>query len=82
MRRRTWEAKTTAVIVLEGLKGRSVTELCTEYQIGQSLYDPWRDQFLANAAQVFEDPQRTRKEARLAQENTRRQPLVGELIFE
>jgi transposase-like protein len=70
------------VIDLEGLKGRSVAEICTEHQISQSLYDPWRDQFLANAAQVFEALQRTRNEAPLAQGNTRLKPLVGELTFE
>lgn len=82
MRRRKWDAKAKALIVLEGLKGRSVAEICTEHQMSQSLYDQWRDQFLAHAAQVFEDPQRTRKEARLAQENPRLKPLVGELTFE
>jgi putative transposase len=82
MRRRTWDAKTKALIVLEGLKGRSVAEICTEHQSSQSLYEQWRDQFLAHAAQVVDDPQRTRKEVRLAQENTRLKPLVGELTFE
>ena len=82
MPRRQWEAKTTALIVLEGLTGKPVAELCTEHQISQSLYDQWRDQFLANAAQAFDDPQRTRKEARLEQENGRLKPLVGELTFE
>jgi transposase len=82
MHRRTWDAKTTALIILEGLKGKAVAEICTEHQISQSLYDQWRDQFLAHAAKAFDDPQRTRKEARLEQENTRLTQLVGELTFE
>jgi transposase-like protein len=82
MQRRKWDAKTKALIVREGLKGRAVAEICPEHQISQSLYYQWRDQFLANAAQVFEDPQRTRQEARLAQKNARLKPLVGELTFE
>lgn len=82
MPRRKWAAKTKAVIVLEGLTGKPVAEMCTEPQISQSLYDQWRDQFLANAAQAFDDPQRTRQEARLEQENARLKPLVGELTFE
>ena len=82
MRRRKWDAKTNAFLVLEGLKGRSVAERCPEHQMSPSRYDHWRDQFLAPAAQAFEDPQRTRKEARLAQANTRLKPLVGELTFE
>jgi transposase-like protein len=82
MKRRTWDAQTNAMMVIEGLKGKPVVELCTEHQISQSLYYQWRDQFLAQAAKAFDDPQRTRKEARLAQENVRLKPLVGELTFE
>jgi transposase-like protein len=82
MKRRKWNAHTKAMIVIEGLKGKPVAELCTEHQISQSLYYQWRDQFLAHAAKAFDDPQRTRKEARLAQENVRLKPLVGELTFE
>ena len=82
MHRRKWDAKTKALIVLEGLKGKSVAEICTEHQISQSLYYQWRDQFLAHAANALDDPQRTRKEARLEQENVRLTQLVGELTFE
>jgi transposase-like protein len=82
MQKRKWDAKTKAMIVIEGLKGKPVAELCTEHQISQSLYYQWRDQFLAQAAKAFEDPQRTRKEARLQQENTRLKQLVGELTLE
>jgi transposase-like protein len=81
MKRRKWDARTKAMIVIEGLKGKPVAELCHEHQISQSLYDPWRDQFLAQAAKAFEDPQRTRKEARLQPENARLKQLVGELTF-
>ena len=82
MQRRKWDAKTKALIVLEGLKGKPVAELCTEHQISQSQYYQWRDQFLAHAAQAFEAHQRTRKEAHLEQENARLHQLVGELTFE
>jgi transposase len=82
MHRRKWDAKTKALIILEGLTGKPVAEICTAPQISQSLDYQWRDQFLANAATAFDDPQRTRKEARLAQENTRLKLLVGEFTFE
>jgi transposase-like protein len=82
MRRRKWNAKTKALIVLEGLKGKPVAEICTEHQISQSQYYQWRDQFLANAAQAFEAHQHTRTEARLAPENTRLKKLLGELTLE
>ncbi len=82
MRKRKWDAKTKALIVLEGLKGKPVAEICTEHQISQSQYYQWRDQLLANAAHAFEAHQHTRTEARLAQENARLKQLVGELTLE
>ena len=82
MHKRTWDAKTKAMIVLEGLKGKPIAEICTEHQISQSQYYQWRDQFLAHAAQAFEVHQHTRKEARLEQENARLKRLVGELLLE
>ena len=50
MPRRKWEAKTKALVVLEGLQGKSVAEICPEHQISQSLYYQWRDQFLKKRA--------------------------------
>ena len=47
MQRRKWEPKTKALIVLQGLRGKPVAELCTEHQISQAQFYPWRDQFLA-----------------------------------
>ena len=82
MHRRKWDAKTKALVVLEGLKGKSVAEICTEHQISQSLYYQWRDQFLANAAHAFEVHQHSRREARLEQENAKLKHLVGELLLE
>jgi transposase-like protein len=82
MHRRKWDAKSKALIVLEGLKGKPVVEICTEHQISQSQYYQWRDQFLANAARAFETPQYTRKDAHLEQENARLKKLVGELTLE
>lgn len=36
--RRQWDSKAKAKIVLEGLKGRSVVDICTEYAISKSMY--------------------------------------------
>ena len=69
-------------IVLEGLKGKPVAEICMEHQISQALYDQWRDQCLAHAAHAFEVDQHTRKEARHERENTRLKKLTGELLLE
>ena len=60
MKRRKWDPKTKAMIVMQGLKGKPVAEICLEHQISQTQYYQWRDQFLANAHQVFD---RQRKES-------------------
>jgi transposase-like protein len=36
MHRRKWDAKIKAMIVLEGLRGKPVAELCHEHQISQA----------------------------------------------
>ena len=38
MQRRKWDSQAKAVIVIEGLKGKPVAEICTEHQISQSQY--------------------------------------------
>jgi transposase-like protein len=82
MHRRQWDAETKTKMVIQGLQGRPVAELCNEYQISQSLYYQWRDQFLANASKAFDGQQRHRKETRLVRENARLKALVGELTLE
>ena len=82
MKIRKWDAKTKAMIVLEGLKGKPVAMICQEHQISQRQYDLWRDQFLTNAPKTFEVSQQSQPEARLQQENDRLKKLVGELTLE
>jgi transposase-like protein len=81
MKRRTWDAKTKAAVVIEGLKGRPVAELCNEYQIGQAMYYKWRDQFLAGAPQVFEGGKADARQARLEAANRRLKGVGGELTL-
>ena len=82
MKRRKWDARTKANIILQGLKGKSVAELCTEYQINQAQYYQWRDQFLAHAGQAFEVHQQSQRATRLQQENACLKQVVGELTLE
>jgi transposase-like protein len=82
MQRRKWEAKPKAMIVLEGLKGKPVAEICTEHQISQAQYYQWRDQLLAHAAKALEVHEQSQREARLAWENGRLKTLVRELTRE
>jgi hypothetical protein len=82
MPRRPWDAETTTQLVLQGLQGRPVAELCNEYQLSHSLYSPWREQLLANASRALDGQPRPRKETRLARENARLKTLVGALTLE
>ncbi len=82
MHRRKWDAKTKAMIVLEGLKRKPVAEICTEHQISQAQYYQRRDQFLVHADKAFEVQQQSQREARLARENAQLKALVGELTLE
>jgi transposase-like protein len=82
MKRRRWNAKTKAIVVLEGLKGKPVAMICQDHQISQAQYYQWRDQFLTNAPKTFEVARQTEREARLQRENARLKNLVGELTLE
>jgi transposase-like protein len=82
MHRRKWDAKTQAMLVLEGRKGKPVAELCAEHQISQAQYYQWIDQCLAHAPKAIEVHEQSPREARLARENARLKTLVGELTLE
>jgi transposase-like protein len=81
MERRTWDAKSKALIVLQGLKGTPVAQLCTEHSISQAQYYAWRDQLLRHAGAAFENQQQSHREARLVQENFRLKRMLGELTL-
>ena len=64
--RRNFSAEFKAKVVLEIISGnKSAAEVCRAYSLKPDLVSHWKNQFLANAAQVFEnsaevDPQQTR----------------------
>ena len=82
MKQRKWDPKAKAKIVLEGIKGKPVAEICNEHQICQSQYYQWIDQFLSNLDKVFDTPQKTSRETRLEFEIQKLRALVGELTLE
>jgi len=75
-----WDAKTKAMIVLEGLKGKAVVDICTEYQISQAHYYRWRDKFLANMHHAFAD--KTPQEVMLKRQIADLKKVIGELTVE
>ena len=82
MKRKKWDSKTKWLIVLEGLKGRAVAEICAEYSLSQSQYYKWRDQFFAEGHKIFDQVKDNQKHLFLKKENDKLKSLVGELTYE
>ena len=80
MARRKWDPQIKADVVLSGLQGKSVVDICNEYQISQAQYYQWRDQFIKKMPQVFSKSSRYNQS--LSQENSNLKKMVGELTLE
>jgi len=80
MPRRKWDPQTKAMVVLQGLKGMPVGDICAEHQISQAQYYQWRGQFMQKMPQLFANTER--KEKTLRKENGRLKKIVGELTLE
>lgn len=82
MKKRVWDSKAKAKIVLEGLSGLPTGELCTKYQINQNQYYQWRDKFLAEAHRAFEAKADGSEVARLKAKAHQLQQIIGSLTVE
>jgi len=83
MKKRNWTSQEKARIVLEGLSGQiEITKLCHKYQIAQTQYYKWRDQFLKFSRQAFESKNITKKELHLISENQKLKKIIGDLTVE
>jgi transposase len=66
--RRNFNAEFKAKVVLEIISGsKTAAEICREHNLKPDLISHWKNQFVSNAAQVFEngtkvDPQQARIE--------------------
>jgi transposase-like protein len=81
-KRRQWKAAEKSRIILEGLKGRPVADICVEYQISQSMYYSWRDQFLSNMGQVFETKKIDQREAYQNRQIDKMKKIIADLTIE
>jgi len=82
MKRRRWDSKTKTKIVLEGLSGRPVSEICNEYGIHQNQYYIWRDKFLSEAHKAFESKIDGKELDRLRKKNQELTQIIGSLTVE
>jgi transposase-like protein len=81
-KRRTFSADFKLDTVMEGFLGeKSITQICRERDIKDTLYYKWRDKFLENAASIFNDGRvktQTDTEDRIAE----LERMIGQLTVE
>lgn len=82
MSRRKWTAKEKFQIVMQGVKGRSVAEICNEYGINQSQYYSWRDVLLSDGEKLFERGGVDKEKERLERQNRKLKEAIGDLTME
>ena len=83
MKKRNWTSKQKSQIVLEGLSGKiEVSKLCIKYELSQSQYYKWRDQFLQTCHQAFETKDISKKEQKFKEETSKLKKIIGDLTIE
>jgi transposase-like protein len=82
MKRRRWDSKTKTKIVLEGLSGRPVSEICNEYGIHQNQFYIWRDKFLSEAHKAFESKKDKGELDQMRRRNKELTQIIGSLTVE
>lgn len=82
MKRRRWDSKVKTRIVLEGLSGRPVAEICNDYEIHQNQYYTWRDKFLSESHRAFESWKDGGEVNRLRKKNQELTQIIGSLTVE
>lgn len=83
MKRKNWSKELKFKIVLEGLQGHAtVSELCAKYEVHQSQYYTWRDQFLREGMQVFQNNDAAKREEALKKKMTKMEQVIGKLTLE
>lgn len=82
MKHRNWSPEAKLAVVLEGLRGRAVGDVCADHGISQSQFYRWRDQFFDGAHRAFVTAEKTSREGQLERENVRLKAVVVELALE
>lgn len=83
MKYRKWDPKTKAKIILEGLEAKvPLAELCNRYQITQSMFYYWLNEFQKRGHEIFESPKTSKREERLKEENEKLKKIIAELSIE
>lgn len=77
--KKKWSQDEKLAIILDGLKGRSVREICLEYGVSETQYYKWRDVALNSLKNGFKDKRRKGNCDRSAEaERNRLLKIIGE----
>lgn len=80
--RRNWSREERAKIVMEGMQGDNIKEVCRKYEVASGQWYRWRDAFLQKGEEGLEDHRRTgKKQNPLEAENQKLTHLVGRLTL-
>lgn len=82
MKRRIWDSNTKVKVVMEGLSGRPVSEICNEFGIHQNLYYKWRDKLMSEAHKVFDSKNQVGEVERLKRKTAELERIIGSLTVE
>ena len=83
MKYRKRDPKFKAKVVLEGLEGKiPLAELCNKYQIKQSQYYYWLNEFEKHGHRLFENAKQTKKEQKMQEEIKKLKSIIAELSIE
>jgi len=56
--KKKWSAEEKLAVILDGLKGRPVKEICREYGISDNQYYKWREEALNGMKESLQDKRR------------------------
>ena len=80
--RRTFSAEFKLDTVIEGLRGeKSVSTICREREIGETLYYKWKQTFVERATDIFEDKRQANGDSKDGQ-IAELERMVGRLTME
>jgi transposase len=77
--RKKWKTEEKLAVVMDGLKGCPVKEICREYGLSEAQYYKWRDEALALLKEGFQDKRRkTYRDNSVEAERNRLLKIIGE----
>ena len=79
---RTFTAQRKLEIVLAGLRGRSVREVCREHAISETLYYGWRDQLLEAGKERFAGKEERQGDRELRRKVAELERALGRKTYE